>query len=181
MNRMLKNKWVLAVLAMVLALPAMASAQVHDYRNGRYDRGDRYDRRDKHDHKGDIRVGIGFGSPAYERRIDRVWIEPVYRTEIDRVWIEPVYRTEIERIWIEPIYEMREVVRYEYGRRVIRHERVLVRPGCWETRPRQVLVCEGYWKTVERQVLVRAGCWEERVVMVPAPRPSFTFGFDYRR
>lgn len=187
MTRMFKNlksgllnkttAWALAIAGVTMIAPAFASAQVHDLR--RYDRGDRYDR---HDHdRGDVRIGIGFGSPGYERRVERVWVEPVYRTDYDRVWVEPVYRTECERVWIEPVYETRAIVRFEYGRRVTYHERVLVCAGRWEERPRQVLVSAGCWKTVERRVLVCDGHWDERVITYPAPGPAFSFGFGYRR
>jgi hypothetical protein len=161
----------------------------HDYRAG-HDRGDRYRRDDqdlRRDHdrdrdrdKSDFRIDLRIGNdpfceppPRHELRetrvwvepVDRtvhekVWVEPVYRSTYDRVWVEPVYREENERIWIPDRYEYRECVEWEYGRRVVRRERVLVEPGHWDIRTHRVLVCEGRWENVERQELVCAGRWE---------------------
>jgi hypothetical protein len=139
--------------------------------------------------------------PVYQERETRVWVEPVYRTVADRQWIEPVYRTVTERVWREPVvqrvkqrvwapdrYEDRQVMRYERGREVVYHERVLVErghfgihenevvvsPGHYEDVARQELVCEGHWQTIERQELVAPGHWETRVerVAIAPPPPS---------
>ncbi len=149
----------------------------------RYDRGDRFETTRRND-RTDVRVDINVGryEPQYRppTRIERVWIEPVYRTECQQVWVEPVYRTECQRVWVEPVYEIRQVVDYRFGRRIIREERVLVCAGHFEERPIQVLVCAGHYDSVERQVIVAAGHWEERTV-VAYDRPSgINLNFGYR-
>lgn len=195
MTRMIRNLtsqlnkkaigWAVACAAATAFVPSMASAQSRDIRGG-YDprgyhdyRNDRNDRHDRDDVRVDIRVGDA--RPGYGQRVDRVWVEPVYRTDCDRVWVAAVYRTECDRVWVEPCYEMRDVVHYEWGHRRIVRERVIVSPGHYEDRPRQVLVSDGHWENVDRQVLVSAGHWEDRVVVVPAPRPAWSFDFGFGR
>ena len=68
------------------------------------------------------------------------WIPPVYRTESVPVFVNERVETKCERVWIEPAYDVREVVRYERGRRLCTRERVCVRPGHWETVERPVVV-----------------------------------------
>lgn len=177
-----------AVVSAAALFPSAALAGDRDHRDrrDRYDRGDRYEHRDyrRYDHRDrdDVRVDVRFGTVPPPVCTERVWVEPVYRTVCERVWVEPVYRTECERIWIEPVYEVRQVVRWEHGRRVVCHERVMVRPGRWEEHPRQVLVREGHWQTIERQELVRAGYWEDRVVQPPVYAGSgWSIDFGWRR
>jgi hypothetical protein len=159
-----------AALAGMAAAPSTALADRKDdrdfgrFRDGRVDF--RYDERDH-----GRRVWV---EPVYRTVVDRVWIEPVYRIEVDRVYREPVVQTVCEKVWCPDRYELRNVDRYEYGRRVVRRERVLVerghykevhrqvvvKPGCWENVERRVLVCEGHYKTVERREVVRPGHWQ---------------------
>jgi len=86
------------------------------------------------------------------------------------------------RVWVEPAYDVREVVRYDHGRRFCGRERVCVRPGHWETveRPvvvpaherheeRQVLVAPGHYETRCDRVCVREGHWETVAVGHPHP------------
>src|SRR4051812_44012428 len=134
--------------------------------------------------------------PIYEERQTQVWVEPVYRTESAPVFVAEYYETKCERVWREPVYEVREVVRYERGRRVCVRERVCVRPGGYDTVERRVLV-PAHYRHEERQCLVtpghyeakcekvcaREGHWEGREVIVEHPRHErdrVSVGFDIR-
>jgi hypothetical protein len=200
-----KSLMTLSVAAGLASLAPMAALAADD---GRY--GDRHGRDYRHtvehryertylDHnhhdrgKSQIKVDVNFGSPRYEERRVRYWVEPVYTTVRDRVWVEPVYKTVCERVWVEPVYktvyeevcvparyEVRECVRYQRGRRVIIRERVLVEPehsrrvarnvcvseGRWDTVERRVCVSEGHWDVVERRVCASEGRWDYRVERV---------------
>lgn len=112
--------------------------------------------------------------PVYEQREVRVWVEPVYRTVTDRQWVAPEYRTVSDRVWVPDQYELRDVSRFEHGRRYLYRERVLVQPGHYDMVTRQELVCDGHWQNVERQELVTPGHYETRIENVPlaaAPAP----------
>jgi hypothetical protein len=134
--------------------------------------------------------------PVYEERTTQVWVEPVYRCETVPVWVNEYYETKCDKVWVEPVYEVREVVRYERGRRCCARERVCVRPGGWQTVERKVCV-PGHYRHEERQVLVTPGHYEnkcERVCVregrwdtVERERPHFdrdrdrvSVGFDIR-
>ena len=179
------SRWVLIPAgAMALSLPAVSQAAGFDRR--RDDRGGRWESRDWrgdwHGNPGrdwdrdgkrvdvgvDIRIGERPRRPEYEVRETRIWVPAVYRTVVDRKWVEPVYRCETERVWVPDVWEEREIREYRWGRPCTRIERVLVRPGHYETRERKVLVCEGRWETCERQELVCAGHYETRVERVRA-------------
>src|SRR5258706_639972 len=56
---------------------------------------------------------------AYEERCSQVWIEPVYITQCVPVFVNEYVETKCDRIWVEPVYEVREVVRFEHGRRCV--------------------------------------------------------------
>ncbi len=148
-----------------------------DYRHTverRYDRGGRDDR-----DRTDVRIDIDFNSgrtqyrPCYTERRVRYWVEPAYRVVSERVWVEPVYRTVNERVWAPPVhrtvyeevnvparYEVREVVRYQRGRKVIIRERTLIEPARCERVAREVCVSEGRWDIVEKRVCVSEGHWD---------------------
>ena len=177
-GKLFARKWLLgsvATLALAGAVPAFARAG-HDYDG--YDHGDRYDRPR-------VELGIRIGEPypgrdercepRYETREVRVWAPPVYKTVCDRRWVEPVYQTVCEKKWVEPVYqtvcekvwvpevyETRQCRRYDprCGRTVTVVERVLVRPGHFETHDRQVCVTAGHFETCERRVCVAEGRWE---------------------
>ena len=72
--------------------------------------------------------------PVYEERNTQVWVEPVYRTETVPVFVNEYFETKCDRVWVEPVYEVREVVRYEHGRRIHR-PRARLRP------PRRLADC----------------------------------------
>ena len=101
-----------------------------------------------------------------------------------RIWIEPVYEERATQVWVEPVYEVRDVVRFEHGRRCVSHERVLVRAGGWQNvekrvcvpahyrnEDRQVLVTPGHFETQTTRVCVREGRWDGAV--------SFGFGLHF--
>ena len=194
------GRWSVLFLAGAAALAGLGAAP-------RAASADRYDRdRDPsrfRDGRVDVRVDSGRDYRVDERR---VWVEPVYRTVCDKVFVEPVYRTEVERVWCEPVYqtvcervwcpdrfEVRDVERYERGRRVIYRERILVErghyvnqdrrvivtPGHWDNVERRVCVTEGHWTEVERRECVTPGHWETRVEAV-AVRPEPSLRFDLR-
>src|SRR5205809_829252 len=122
MKRMIaKSILALAAGAGVFSMPTTAMADHYDRRHD--DR--RHDER-RHDERIDIRYGPRrvWVEPIYEERTTRVWVEPVYRCETVPVFVNEYYETKCERVWVEPIYEIREVVRYEHGRRVCCRERV---------------------------------------------------------
>ena len=99
--------------------------------------------------------------PVYEDRCTKVWVEPAYRSECVKVWVPERYETRCDRVWVEPVYEVREVVRYERGRRICTRERVCVRPGGWQTVEKRVCI-PGFYRTEDRPVLVSPGHFEER-------------------
>src|SRR4051812_13416098 len=71
--------------------------------------------------------------PVFEDRCEKVWVPATYRTECERVLVSPEsYVTKCERVWVEPVFEVREVERYEHGRRICVRERVCVRDGHYE-------------------------------------------------
>jgi hypothetical protein len=188
----------LALAAFVGGAMLVPTAAFADDDDRRHDRGDRYghrdhgrhDRHDRHDHrhgnrhhdhdKGRVGVSLSFGDSYVQPAVERVWVPPVYRTECERVWVEPVYRTECQRVWIEPVYQLREVVRWDCGRRIITHERVMVSPGHWENRDHQVLVTPGHYRNVERQVVVSAGYWDTRHVGIAQPAGGVVLNFGFR-
>jgi len=120
--------------------------------------------------------------------VSRVWVEPVYETR-SRVQVIPAEYDSIPRqVWHEPVYEDRpyrveipaEVVReriprydrrgrrigYEIIERVVRPartvwktERVMVRPGYYETVYDRVCVRPESTRTIYDRVLVRPGHW----------------------
>jgi hypothetical protein len=159
-------------------------------RDYRYGDERRYDRRERSDVRVDIDVNLGGHSrPHYAERRVRHWVEPVYRRTSERVWVEPVYKCVTERVWVAPVYrtvyeevysparyEVREIVRYEHGRRCLLRERYLIEPACTRRVARQVCVAPGHWDTVERRVCVAEGHWDvvERNVCVSEGR------WDYR-
>jgi hypothetical protein len=115
-------------------------------------------RRD-HDHDRDLRrVWV---EPVYEERNTQVWVEPVYRTESVPVWVNEYFETKCDKVWVEPVYEVREVTRYQHGRRFCARERVCVRPGGWQTVERKVCV-PAHYRHDDRQVLVTPGHYETR-------------------
>lgn len=99
--------------------------------------------------------------PVYEERATQVWVEPVYRTECVPVFVNEYYETRCERVWVEPLYEVREVVRFEHGRRCVSRERVLVRAGGWQYVDRRVCV-PAHYRNEDRQVLLTPGHFETR-------------------
>jgi len=99
--------------------------------------------------------------PVYEERQTQVWVEPVYRTEGERVLVPERYETQCDRVWHAPVYEVREVVRYEHGRRICTRERVCVRPGGYDAVERRVLI-PAHYQNDDRQVLVTPGHYETR-------------------
>jgi hypothetical protein len=133
------------------------------------------DRDHDHDHRHDkdkteVKVDINFGTgqtqirreteyrPRYRERRVRYWVEPVYTVRTERVWVQPVYRTVSERVWVEPVYktvyeevrtparyEVREITRYEHGRKTVTRERTLIDPGGIQRIGREVCVSEGRW------------------------------------
>ena len=170
-----------------------------DYRHGDERRYDRRDRDDKWDHRhhdkhrggNDIKVDIDFytgrtyARPRYHERRVRYWVEPQYKVVSDRVWVEPVYRPVSERVWVEPVYktvyedvytparyEVREIVRYSHGRKIITRERTLIEPACTKRVPRQICVTPGHFEVVTKQVCVTPGRWNvvERRVCVSEGR-----------
>jgi len=184
MKRILAKSIVaLAAAAGVYAMPTTASADGFSFR---------YEQRDRGYHHDDVRrVWV---EPVFEERCDKVWVEPVYRTDCVKVLVAPEsFVTKCERVWVEPIYDVREIVRYEHGRRICTRERVCVRDGHWENVERRVCIPAQY-RTEERQVLVVAGHFEERRTRVcvreghwdtvavghhhePRERVSIGFGF----
>jgi len=102
---------------------------------------------------------------VYENRETKVWVEPVYRTECVPVFVNEYFETKIDRVWIEPAYEVREVVRFDHGRRCLSRERVLVRAGGWQNVERRVCV-PAHYRNEDRQVLVTAGHFECRTDQV---------------
>lgn len=171
-----------ATMAGTFALPAIASAEGGRFHDARAEQRDRDrdehrsdDRRNDYSRqrersKTDVHVDINIGrtryEPVYEDRTTRVWVEPVYRTVFDRVWVEPVSHIEHDRVWEPDRFEVRDVVYHEHGRRVIRHERVLVERGHWREVERPVLERDGHWEDVQRQELVSPGHWEYRTERV---------------
>jgi len=159
-----------AAVAALGAGPSLAQADRYDrdrdsgrFRQERVDV--RYD--DRRDRVEDRRVWV---EPVYRTVSDRVWVEAEYRTEVERVWCEPVYQTVCEKVWVPDRYEVRDVVSYERGRRVIRHERVLCERGHYVEQNRQVLVTAGHWDNVERRACVSEGHWttvERRECVTP--------------
>jgi hypothetical protein len=139
----------------------------------------------------------------------RVWVEPIYRTVSQRQWVDADYQTVAERVWVPTTttastqhvwmpdrYGWRDVETYEWGRRYLHREWVLVEaghyedvlgpavcvPGHYEDVQRQQLVCDGHWAMVDHQELVAPGHWETRVadsppVVVQQP-PSVVFGLQ---
>jgi hypothetical protein len=160
------------------------------------------DKRWGHDHRGgrgdtEVKIDVDFYTgrtvvrreteyrPRYHERRVRYWVEPQYKVVSERVWCEPVYNTVSERVWIEPVYrtvyedvysparyEVREVVRYSHGRKIITRERTLIEPACTKRVPRQVCVTPGRWEVVKKQVCVTPGRWDvvERKVCVSEGR-----------
>lgn len=129
--------------------------------------------------------------PVYEARSTQVWVEPIYRTETVPVFVNEYYETKCDKVWIEPVYEVRDVVRFEHGRRRVFRERVLVRAGFWNNverkvcvpahyrnEDRQVLVTPGHFETRVDRVCVREGHWD--VVIEPAHHDRFAIGFGFR-
>jgi hypothetical protein len=124
----------------------------------------------KADHHVEVRVErreVGFAprriwiEPVYEERATQVWVEPVYRTECVPVFVNEYYETKCDRVWSPPVYEVREVVRFERGRRYVSRERMLVRAGGWQNVERRVLV-PAHYRNEDRQVLVAPGHFETR-------------------
>jgi hypothetical protein len=175
-----KSILALAAGAGVFAIPATAKADHRDH-------SDFFFRIDKHDNCEPRRVWV---EPVYEERTNRVWVEPVYRTECVRIPVAGHYETRCDRVWVEPVWEVREVVRYEHGRRYCGRERVCVRPGHYENVERRIWVPGGE-RVEDRQVLVTAGHFEDRCERVcvregywrtidgERPRERFTFGFGF--
>src|SRR5687768_9998689 len=222
-NRLFSRRFTSRTGIGLLALAAIAAAPAVSFAGDRDDdRGRRYDRRDRDDHREDhdrrdtsfrvdvaIRSGSGERTPPPPRVYEgRVWVGPVCRTVCDPLWIPATYRTVTERVWVKPVvecvtdtvwipdrYETRTVVCYERGRRVVRHERVLVElghydtrrrevvvsTGHWEERTREEMVCAGRWETVERRELVTPGHWETRqIACAPPPEPKYGTRVDLR-
>ena len=136
---------------------------------------------------------------AYPASCKKVWIAPVYRTERMTVPCAPVYETRERRIWQEPVYELRTVevhvpavvvtkkipifgIRGITGYKVVETvvetayttfetQRVLVRPGRYETVYDRILVVPASTKVVRKRVLVRAGYWSHgRCIVVRGHR-----------
>jgi hypothetical protein len=172
-------KSILALAAGVGAFSIPTTAQADHF--------DRY-REVRHD---DRRVWV---EPVYQERNTQVWVEPVYRCESVPVFVAPYDEVKCERVWVEPVYEVREVVRYERGRRVCVRERVCVRPGGWQNverkvcvpahyrhEDRQVLVTPGYYETKCERVCVREGYWQTVETERPrVERERVSVGFDIR-
>ena len=149
----------LAALGFLL-LPAVAVAD-HRFDTRDRDRGDRYENR------GHVNIEVRGGGYEYRPvvREERVWVEPVYRTVCDRVWVEPVTQREIyDRVWVPDRYEWRETVCWEYGRRVVRGQSVLVEPGHFEDRCREVVIVPGHYEVVNR------------IAAAPVARERFSVG-----
>jgi hypothetical protein len=191
MNRNTLTKSILA-LAAFAALPLTAQAGDRFRDHGRLRDRDYRDRDHRHhdvrrdDHCETRKVWV---EPVYDERVSQVWVEPVYRTETVPVRIPGYWETKCERVWCEPVFEIREVVRYERGRRVVCRERVCVREGGWHNvdrkvwvpeqcryETRRVLVCEGRYETKRERVCVRDGYWKT----VEVPRERVTFGINVR-
>jgi hypothetical protein len=148
-------------------------------------------RRDRDHDRGPARVWV---EPVYQERTSQVWIEPVYRCETVPVFVNEYYETKTERVYVEPVYEVREVTRYEHGRRVCVRERVCVRPGGWQNverkvcvpahyrhDERQVLVTPGHYETRCERVCVREGHWQAVETERPrVERDRVSIGFDIR-
>ena len=163
-NLIAKSMLSLAVGAGMFAIPTTAKAD-----HGRVEvRVDRHE-----EHFGHRRIWI---EPVYEERATQVWVEPVYRTECVPVFVNEYFETKTERVWVEPVYEVRDVIRFEHGRRCVSHERVLVRAGGWQNvekrvcvpahyrnEDRQVLVTPGHFETQTTRVCVREGRWDGAV------------------
>lgn len=114
--------------------------------------------------------------PVYEKRSRNVWVPPKYETVERKVWREPIYEDRQVLVDIPPVKEWRQVAEYDargryLGNRWVEQlirpsgkrwetQRVLVKPGCWETVCEQVMVCPGRWETVCEDVLVREGYWK---------------------
>src|SRR5947207_1246452 len=186
MKRMIaKSVLALACGAGVFAVPATAKADHFDRFHVEFRGGENYRRHEVR------RIWI---EPVYEERNVQVWAEPVYRTECTKVLIEPErYETRCDRVWVEPVFEVRDVVRYEHGRRYCRRERVCVREGYWQTvehrvlipavyrnDERQVLVTPGHYETRCDRVCVREGHWDTVETARPYERFSFGLGFGGR-
>jgi hypothetical protein len=171
-------------------------------RYDRRHRDDRWDHHHHDTHHGrgrdtEIKVDIDFYTgrtvvrretdirPRYHERRVRYWVEPQYKVVSERVWVEPVYRPVSERVWVEPVYktiyedvytparyEVREIVRYSHGRKIITRERTLIEPACTKRVPRQVCVTPGHWEVVTKPVCVTPGRWNvvERKVCVSEGR-----------
>lgn len=158
-----------AAVAALGAGPSLAQADRYERdRDGRF-RDERIDFRigERRDRFEERRVWV---EPVYRTVCDKVWVEPVYRTEVQRVWCEPVYQTVCEKVWVPDRYEVREVVRNEHGRRVIRRERILCERGHYVEQNRQVLVSAGHWDNVEKRFCVSEGYWstvERRECVTP--------------
>jgi hypothetical protein len=176
-----------------------------------------------HDHDQDVDFGIrtdnhgNFGidlnifNRDHDRRpapVERVWVEPVWKCQTERVWVEPVYekvservwcppvaKDVVERVWVPPVYEEREIVRFQWGRRVVvrervkvadghyeeRHAIVVVSEGRWDNVDKWVLKCDGHWETKDRWVCISDGHWDERVVREVPVRRDYDRGDRYRR
>jgi hypothetical protein len=165
-----KSILALAAGAGVFAIPTTAKA---DHFSGRVEiRKDDDCRRDA-----PRRVWV---EPVYEERRSRVWVEPVYRCESVPVFVNEYVETKCDRVWVEPVYEVREVVRYERGRRVCVRERICVREGGWQNVERRVCV-PAHYRHEDRQVLVTPGHFEDRCDRVCVREGHWeTVGFEPR-
>lgn len=159
----------------------------------------------------------------------QVWVPPVIEKQACTVEIPPVFEDVARQVWREPVYEERRVMveipaevivkpmpRYDrYGRligydsvpvvrqparKVWKTERVLVRPGGWETVVERVCVEPARTEVVYKDVEVRPGHWtticdnySDRIVGHPAdawsgrkpivtgrPESGFGFGIGWR-
>lgn len=118
----------------------------------------------------------------------KVWIPPVIEKQVREVQIPAKYETVTRQVWREPVYEDRRVavelpadvvvhrrpkldscgrvIGYELinyvrqpARMIWQTQRVLVKPGCWETVTERVCVRPARTEFVYEDVEVRPGHW----------------------
>lgn len=113
--------------------------------------------------------------PAYETRSRTVITPAVYKERTRNVWHSPVYEVRRVRVVIPAEIETQRVPRYDRRGRLIRFDlvervvrparkawktdRVLVKPGYWETVVERICVKRASTQVVYDNVLVRSGHW----------------------
>ena len=146
----------------------------------------------------------GHGRVAVLRHGVAGWVPPVHETVARTIELPAVYEDRATKVWHEPVYEDRQILvklpaevvtrdvpRYDVRGRLIGYEavrdvvqptrqawltdRVLVRPGYYETVYERVLVRPASTRVIHEKVLVRPGCWTSRprlLIHKARPYPS---------